>query len=61
MGPYKPLAAICLQAAKATVFNGNFVHDVASTVAREPDFTEDGFYSHFSKMLGFFYVEIVGF
>ena len=27
--------------AKATVFNSNFVHDVASTVATEPDFTKD--------------------
>ena len=52
--------SICLQAAKATVFNGNFVYDVATTVATEPDFTEDGFYSDFSKMLGFFYGDIVG-
>ena len=42
------------------VFNGNFVHDVASTVATEPDFTEDGFYNDFSKMLGYFYGDIVG-
>ena len=47
----KPLAA------KASVFNRNFVDDVASTVA---DFTEDGFYNDFSKMLGFFYGNIVG-
>ena len=51
--------SICLQAAKATVFNGNFVYDVVSTVATEPD-TEDGFFSDFSKMLGFFYGDIVG-
>ena len=46
--PSKPLAA------KASVFNGNFVDDVASTVATEPDFTDshrDRFYNDFSKML----------
>ena len=26
----------------------------------EPDFTEDGFYNNFSKMLGYFYSNIVG-
>ena len=51
---------ICLQAAKATVVNGNFAYDFASTDATELDFTEDGFYSDFSKMLGFFYGDIVG-
>ena len=43
---------ICLQAAKATVFNGNFVYDVASTVATEPelpDFIEEGFYNDFQN------------
>ena len=54
--PSKPLAA------KASDFNGNVVDDVASTVAH---FTEDGFYSIFfqsifSKILGFFYGDIVG-
>ena len=52
--PLKPLAA------KASVFNRNFVDDVASSVATEPDFTEDGFYNDFSKMLGYFYGDIVG-
>ena len=47
--PLKPLAA------KASVFNSNFVDDVGSSVATEPGFTEDGFYNDFSKMLGFFY------
>ena len=51
---------IGLQAAKATVVNGNFAYDFASTDATELDFTEDGFYSDFSKMLGFFYGDIVG-
>ena len=51
--PSKPLAA------KASVFNGNSVDDVASTVATEPDFTEEGFYNDFYKMLGFFYCDIV--
>ena len=54
MMPSKPLAA------KASVFNGNFVDDVASTVATDPDFTEDGLYNDFLKMLGFFYGDIVG-
>ena len=40
--PLKPLVA------KAFVFNRNFVDDVASSVATEPDFTEDGFYNDFS-------------
>ena len=52
--PLKPLAA------KASVFHSNFVDDVASKVATEPDFTEDGFYNDFSKMLGYFYGDIVG-
>ena len=50
----KPLAA------KASVFNSNFVADVASSVATEPDFTEDGFDDDFFKMLGYFYGDIVG-
>ena len=33
---------------------------VTSTVATEPDFTKDGFYDEFSKLLGFFYHDIVG-
>ena len=45
--PLKPLAA------KASVFNRNFVDDVGSSVATEPDFTEDRFYNDFSKMLGY--------
>ena len=44
-----------------TVFKGNFVYDIASTVATETDFTEDGFYNDFFKMLGYFYGDIVGF
>ena len=57
MMPSKPLAA------KTSVFKlpkqlsstqGNFVYDVASTVTTEPDFTKDGFYNDFSKMLGYF-------
>ena len=40
----KPLAA------KASVFNSNFGDDVASSVAREPDFTEDRFYNDFSNL-----------
>ena len=52
--PLKPLAA------KASVFNSNFVDDVASSVATEPGFSEDGFYNDFSKMLGYFYGDIVG-
>ena len=39
---------------------GNLAYDFASTVAKEPDFTEDRFYSDFSKMPGFFYGDIVG-
>ena len=50
----KPLAA------RASFFNSNFVDEVASSVATEPDFTEDGFYNYFSKMLGYLYGEIVG-
>ena len=50
----KPLAA------KAFVFNRNFVDDVASSVATEPDFTEDLFYIDFPKMLGYVYGDIVG-
>ena len=51
--PLRPLAA------KAFVFNSNFVDDVASSVATEPDFTEGWFYIDFSKMLGYFYGDIV--
>ena len=32
-----------------------------SSVATEPDFTEDGFYIDFPKMLGYVYCNIVGF
>ena len=32
-----------------------------SSVATEPDFTEDGFYIDFPKMLGYVYGDIVGF
>ena len=32
-----------------------------SSVATEPDFTEDGFYIDFHKMLGYVYGDIVGF
>ena len=49
--------SICLQ---RQVVVGNFVDDVVSTVATEPDFTEDGFYNDFFKMLGYFYGDIVG-
>ena len=49
----KPLAA------KAFVFNRNFVDDVVSRDG--PDFTEDGFYINFAKMLGYVYGDIVGF
>ena len=42
-------------AAKASVLNGNFVDDVALTVAMEQDFAKDGFYNDFPKLLGFFY------
>ena len=52
--PLKPLAA------KASVFNSNFVDDVASSIATEPDFTEDGFYNDFSEMLGYFYDDTMG-
>ena len=52
--PLKPLAA------KASVFNSKFVDDVASSVATEPGFSEDGFYNDFFKMLGYFYGDIVG-
>ena len=54
--PLKPLAA------KAFVFNRNFVDDVASSLATEPDLTEDelGFYIDFPKMLGHVYGDIVG-
>ena len=54
--PLKPLAP------KASVFNSNFVadHDVAPSVATEPDFTKDGFYNKFFKMLGYFYGDIAG-
>ena len=48
--PLKPLAA------KAAAFNSNYVADVASSIATEPDFTEDGFF----KMLGYFFGDIVG-
>ena len=46
-----------------SVFNGNFVDDVASTVATEPDFIKvfrfkDGLYNDFFKMLGFFYGDV---
>ena len=54
MMPSKTLAA------KASVLNCNFVGDIESSVATEPDFTEDGFYNDFSKMLGYFYGDIVG-
>ena len=54
MMPSKTLAA------KASVLNRNFVGDVESSVEMEPDFTEDGFYNDFSKMLGYFYGDIVG-
>ena len=50
----KPLAA------KTFVFNRNFIDDVASSVAMEPDFTEDRFNINFPKMLGYFYGDIVG-
>ena len=43
--------------------NGNFVYDVASTVApgpESPDFTEDGVYNKISQMLSYFYGDIVG-
>ena len=43
MMPSKP------RAAKASVFNGNFVDDVASTFT---DFTEDGFYNDFFHIMG---------
>ena len=52
--PMKPLAA------KASVFNSNIVADVALSVATEPDFTKDGFYNDFFKMLGYFYGDIAG-
>ena len=52
--PLKPLAA------KASVFTSDFVDDVASSVATEPDFTEDGFYNDYFKLLGYFYGDIVG-
>ena len=54
MMPSKTLAA------KASVLNSNLVGDVESSVATEPDFTEDEFYNDFSKMLGYFYGDIVG-
>ena len=50
----KPLAA------KAFLFNRNFVDDVASSITTEPDFTKDKFYIDFPKMLGYVYGEIVG-
>ena len=40
----RPLGLPSTLAAKASVFNGNFLDDVASTVA---DFTEDGFLQRF--------------
>ena len=43
-----------------SVFNSNFVDDVASTVATEPDFIKDWLYNDFFKMLGFFYGDVVG-
>ena len=52
--PLKP------RAAKAFVFNRNFIDDVASSVATEPDFTVDGFNNDFFKMLGYFYGDIRG-
>ena len=52
--PLKPLAA------KASVFNRNYEDDVASSVTTEPDFTEEEFYIQVSKMLGYFYCDIVG-
>ena len=50
----KPLAA------KASVFNSNFVDDFVSSVSTEPDFTKDRFYIDFFKLLGYFYDNIVG-
>ena len=47
-------------AAKASVLNSNFVGDVESSVATEPDFTENGVYNDFFKMLGYFFGDIVG-
>ena len=52
--PLKPLAA------KASVFNRNYEDDVVSSVTTEPDFTEEEFYNQVSKMLGYFYCDIVG-
>ena len=52
--PLKPLAA------KASVVNRNFIDDVVSSVVTEPDFTKDGFYNYFSKMLSYFCGDIVG-
>ena len=49
----KPLAA------KASVFNSNFVADVTSSVATEPDFTEDAFYNDFFKMQGYLHLGFV--
>ena len=53
MMPSKTLAA------KASVLNSNFIGDVESSVATEPDFSKDGFYNDFSKMLGYFYGDIL--
>ena len=39
-------------AAKASVLNNNLDGNVKSSFVREPEFTEDGFYNDFSKMLG---------
>ena len=47
-------------AAKAAVFNSNYVADVASSIPMEPNFTEDGFYNDFFKMLGYFYGDNLG-
>ena len=47
-------------AAKASVFDGNFVDHFASTVTTEPGFTKDGFFNDFFKMPGFFCGDIVG-
>ena len=52
--PLKPLAA------KASVFYSNYVDDVESLVATEPDFTEDGIYNDFFKVLCYFYGDIKG-
>ena len=56
MMPSKPLAA------KSSVFKlpKQQSSTATSTVATEPDFTQDGFYNNFSKMLGYFYGDIMG-